>query len=1719
MTTALAAQLASIRAQSTNSHDLKAQKKAHSQSLLFEPRTAATQSFDVLYQICLEGFEDLCRLDFRFTQFANSIFSEQSKREDRTQMTAAQNHQLDNVLEDFLMLVSCRLLLKPALKAVEWLVRRFRTSRLGYQYPTLVSFWASIATEAIASTLDRASFSKLETQKQNHEDIILFILPVINEILSHEEMLELKVGCYMILTVLASKADLDDGVLTAMMEAVTTYWNKISHAGLICLSVLAEQRDNAQLPPKVFDALIAIKNLDDDLTTLKQQYKVDKLALGVILGIMKNLNKAKDPGKLRLIKILIETGTLSEKSTVSALQCIFSTMRDLKLDLNSPFDLKGALADLVLRLAESQSIGKLLRTHTSVDDIDLLGTRLQRIIGSDVETQDQMIEDVIMENDSPHDTANDFEDLIGRIPSQTAYEISFLSHSESYIFDSLAQVFSSASASESNLNRFSELAVLRKSLSMSEPLFFSFHVRFWCSDRPAHARASAIQMVSKYIEKENMTADAQMLLPYLVYALADPSLKVRRAAGELTTTLSTACREVLDTSKKSTMPILGKESIYGQGRETKDLSWLSQGDSYSFVVNVLSPSLQEFLLDEGHVSQFLSDTLNGSKHQTGPNTLGKDLKKSFRLSIFSFLCSHVVNMPLYKVKSRLLHVLNQVRKVGSASRTKLLMPVLSQLSHKSADDYRRICQNEGLDPSQFLESVMDIVSADDRDGIQSLKKIIESSNRPPFTSLKSAALHRLQGLWSSLKPDTQHSLANALLEEVIGKMTANSPADQEIGAVDTLQSLPLSTTVLQSFIETLPSLPSSSQDKLPASKRRRTSQGQSTDISPISEDLSLAIKRYAFVLELVADAKAERHPDLLKGLFQVLSHLEKSQINSKSMIDYLLVLTLDNMLAIAEKAQAVTSVSIKPSTIRSDVLVDCIRTTVSPQVRNSALLLVANLARITPESILHNVMPIFTFVGNNVLRQGDDFSVYVVKQTMESVIPQLVQSLHKQKNGPFAGVCELLLSFAAAFNHVPAPQRLQLFTSLVDRVGPKEYLFALSAILIDKYPADRKVLQFAADVASAYDVNIRLSAVTSLLDLVLDAQGQHPSSTVSSLISSKDHDSNSTGANLLQLPIVVLNDQALISRVQKKLAREGVDAMSIKEIFTSMLEKTFLLSKRFKDNERLTVVCLRVLDALLALLPMSNLVDTLQGLLECTEDHIRRRVLQSFQRRLDKVATKEPNQQRACLSFLSRLQSTIQDTSDVSLRHIAIGSVDKITEKFGKKDVSIVIESAKVISQDASLKATENGIRVVSLLCLATMVEVTGESSISFIPNAFSKALDNLTLSIQEDTEDTGLHDSVYTLLNAILLYIPWALSEGDSDRILKTSYESANAEMGEECNARRIEALQLMPKQMEAKAFFTALHRTWLNAMTEGPLAVSEYVSILRLGIDRHPKSIIVKQSENLGDLLMRMLDLRRIQLSPPTEDSYSIDEIEEVESAVNDVAVAMIYKLNDATFRPLFSRILEWSTHTESSDKSAKLHRQTSWYRFLYKFFNTLKSIVTSYSSFILDESVEILGSTSSENTDSTNLWRQVIVTLRKTFEHDQDEFYQSPNHFTPVHKALLAQFPKAAHIPLQPELIPAIAELAVVTDSAAHHQEMNRAILQHMRSDSAAVRLAAVQCERALTERLGEEWLALLPEMLPFISEALEDDEEDVEREVQRWVVGIEGILGESLTPMLQ
>ena len=52
----------------------------------------------------------------------------------------------------------------------------------------------------------------------------------------------------------------------------------------------------------------------------------------------------------------------------------------------------------------------------------------------------------------------------------------------------------------------------------------------------------------------------------------------------------------------------------------------------------------------------------------------------------------------------------------------------------------------------------------------------------------------------------------------------------------------------------------------------------------------------------------------------------------------------------------------------------------NPQTFHQALLLFAKMAKLAPESMIYNVMPVFTFMGSSVVNRDDAYSFRVVQQ-------------------------------------------------------------------------------------------------------------------------------------------------------------------------------------------------------------------------------------------------------------------------------------------------------------------------------------------------------------------------------------------------------------------------------------------------------------------------------------------------------------------------------------------------------------------------------------------------------------------------------------------------------------------------------------------------------------------------------------------------------------------
>ncbi|KAI1423612.1 armadillo-type protein [Xylaria sp. FL1777] len=1796
MATALAAQLAQIAANSKTSLGVKAQKAAHSKSLIFEPRVATSQSFQTLYAICREGFDELCQLDSRFVPFGTTIFSEQSQDENRIHMTAAENAELDKKVDSFLHLAGARLRLMPTIKAIEWLVRRFRiheyntttllstflpyhtipafvtllsilpsdlppvykfldpykkslvsppravlvhraihqldflttlstytldTCRAQQHYPALISFWGGIMTEAVNGMLDKMRSGRGAIQKSNDEDLFRLIGPIIRDALVMSNVPGLQIACYMVLTVYVAKGNLDDGTISALMEQLVAGWTTESlRPGLVCLSVLAQRRSAKQMSAKVTKALLKVQNLPELLADIGKEHDLEKLANGLCLALIDRIYKKGNSRGLPLIELLLLASVLNRQQSGVIFKYLLLAAYRVSDQVDEQGEIRRDLAATIVRLSQLESdVRDVFRQAINDTQVDL--DELEMRLGIQIRPRlpAQSTVDVEMEeNTNVQSQAESFEAAVERVGNfQTQGLGSCLRSRSLEIFGDLCTVYLSGLAESSNIAIFDRITPLHREQASRESFYFSFFMRIWCGPYPTLARVGALDMAKNRLKQDDCTGvDYQAFFPYGIAALNDPSKKVRRAAADLIAVLGNFYADTTASAHK-----WGLETLYDK---TDALEWMNLDTCRSFVRTVLLPSLEECVLNADYVIAIMNSALSSGSSSTahGPeNDKNSRLSHGMRRSILAFLASHVVHSPLLILKLRLGACLSQVKSISGTSRTQLLLPMLKQWTFLSADTARRLCSLEKIQESAIDRSSLEVLLPNEKEGIEFILHAVQTEELLLRQSFLHAAFLRIRDLWSSMKTETKHTVAQKMLE-LTQKDWSDDRSLASAEATDLLRNVELTTDILLYFLETLEPT-AKMADEPPPGKRRRTSssdnhRGLGTQATP---EISATLKQVTFVLQLVEGSNPEKHPQLLNALFNTLSELQHFRVLVGSELGYLQSLVLRSLLAMVPAYKDNTELTIDSTGGHGDLLVNCIQKSSSPAVQSTALLLVASLAKVAPDLVLNSVMPIFTQMGTSVLRQSDDYSAHVINQTVKEVVPPLIQSLRKGKVNPLAGSSELLLSFVTAYEHIPSHRRLGLFVSLVETLDAREFLFALLGMLTNMYSPTDQIMSFATEVFNYFTVEIQLQSLIKLLNLIADIFKPRPN--ISAILlgtnDQSERDPERIGLNELTLLPHLLSSRKLTTQISKLAERDDMEASKIRELYSTLLEDLLLLADSLKQRKSLYNCCGDALSKLLNLLSIGEFIKAVETLLDRPDAILRRKVLKAVEIRIDQESQVDGNSRTALLAFLPQLTEIIRVSDDVAYKHIAVGCVDKIAEKYGKKDPEAVAAAASTIAGDKCLGQDDMQLRVMALLCLASLVDVLQDGIVPVLPSAIPRALSYIAESFANGTRLQELHNAAYAFITALAQYLPYMLSGSYLGRILAVSRASAKSRMGRESNDARLQCLQFIAKQVEAKTMFTALEKSLSTYADAGQTAIREYLNVLGIAIDKHSKTDISKNVTILWSIFLNALDLRRLLHSQNDVDSEFVRHIGQVEEIVNNVALRLVYKLNDAAFRPVFSQLMEWSTAVPKKETVGRNLRLLSVYGFLLTFFSNLKSIVTSYATYVVENAAGVVKTADLTNVDERELWRKALQVLTQCFEHDQDEFWQAPAHFNAIAPVLISQLSHAPSIDLAKDLIPAIVELAATADSQEHQKELNSSLLKNLRSGHAPVRLAVVKCQQALTDKLGEEWLSMLPEMLPYISELQEDDDEDVERETNRWIVGIETVLGESLDAMLQ
>ncbi|KAL6253388.1 snoRNA-binding rRNA-processing protein utp10 [Rhinocladiella similis] len=1821
-TSAFAAQLRTIAAKSTNELDLRARRDAHAESLIFDRPVAAKQDWDTVYQICVEGYQELCVLDSRLREFDQNLFSPQAKEQDREQLNKAQNEALGVVIERCLAILGSKILLRPGVRAVEWLVRRFRvhvyntsvflatflpyhetpvfrnllsiipankivnewkflgpyhkpaanvprhalvysatnndaffsyfnnyvlrTCQEGAGHPQLLRFWGTLVVEAVTGRLNQVRSGRKEVEKQRLEDALSKIIPLLEEGFEIRDSPEVTVTCFTISLLLASNSNLQDVAIDSLMRSVAPHIqtdDSDSKSALACLIVLATRKNEPKVPKQVLELLIKQQDLKQRLLELKGQVPVASFLEVLVNSTLTGLKRSNLDSRFAFVERLFDlSSALVDTSCLS--QCLAVVLRKLEAATGPPS--REYLTSLLRRLNDNPSFAPVFPQAVQLSGQSL--SDIEAVIETAIETMDdvRMIDSNQMELTEvlPDDSfdSEKLDSMLANLPAESV-DLSFLATRTSPLFDQLLQAFALCHKSEDASARFENLPLWGSSDDRPSELKTSFFLRMAFKATTTAQQVAVLRSLSKGLENASHVP-SQMLFPYLTTILADPVQPVRRGAAACLLALRKRLAE--DSTETSSVETT---ELY-DGLSMKNIKRLPPSNTVKLLDQVLIPNMEECVLEASHVRRALETAFDSPSRSSssGAKTANVELKKSLKHDLFDQLIVCATITPLTKVKLRVIELLSGVQKVGSTSTSKALAPVLKNWASLKDDEAKSIATAENLALAHIDAVMVQIINGRSKEAVEQALEMLNEASEHMRPALVTAFFDRLILIWRDVRRESQISSAGLLFD-----MSFSDSHALASGSRNVLQSVTLSTEMLASFFELASSGISDLQTLAPPKKKRRTSHGRESLPRELAQTLTLVDSRLTFALELVENSKPENHTQLLGDLFEVLISLRRTEDRGVPASPYLTTLCLSSILSIINKIREARKPDLDVSKIRPDLVIDCARSSENPQVQSIALLLAASLASLAPDRILHTIMPIFTFMGHGILAKEDERSIYVTNQAIDQIIPSLVTTLKKQDaNNLVLSTSSLLSSFVTAYDHIPQHRRNTFYQRLLNRLGAEDFAFALIALLVSRR-RQQDMSVFFSSLVGNLSPSTQLSTQQKILDLVNDIFSDNPHNAEPLLNitkNTKKDQREETAKILLATSSKLLASSGLMFSV-KRLHRLGeAEAESFWKVYRSSLTQfLFMLKDQKVNHPSLTNTTRNCLNALLELPSIAELIHIMPELLS-EMDQIGDKELQPLALRVlatqfQHHAPKDSHTQSEAMTLLPTIQTIIASSEDEAFRHAAITLLDRIVEVYGRKSPDAIITASSVLIEgDHGLNSQDSRTQVMSLLCLASAVEALKEAAVPIVPSSMPRVLGLLESSVAGDAGNTELHNAAFTLLSSFVSHVSFMVSDGNVVDILKLCHKSSAASnLDPSCKESRVEALELLAKKIDLSIVTDSLNEVWKDIVADLTLeTVTEYFGLLSRAIDRNSKSTVVRNADSISTFILQVMDLRRLSSSPSNEASLPLEDVKLVESQLQDLSIPFIYKLNDSTFRPLFETWVDWAikpTDLSAEEGGAKTARQTSLFGFVNHFFVTLKSIVTSYASYILEAANAVLrsatGSATNMSSEDMSLYKSTLTLLITVMDHDADGFFASPGHFSPLSDLLVSQLTlasarsKSLRATVGELAITAIVKLATATmDTPSHHHAINHGLCQLRHKPSAAVRLGAIRTHLALTqdENVGEEWVNNVVvgastegvggsgETMVYVNESLEDDDEEVEREVRRWVHMVREMVGEDV-----
>uniref|UniRef100_A0A4W3IZH4 HEAT repeat-containing protein 1 n=1 Tax=Callorhinchus milii TaxID=7868 RepID=A0A4W3IZH4_CALMI len=939
-------------------------------------------------------------------------------------------------------------------------------------------------------------------------------------------------------------------------------------------------------------------------------------------------------------------------------------------------------------------------------------------------------------------------------------------------------------------------------------------------------------------------------------------------------------------------------------------------------------------------------------------------------------------------------------------------------------------------------------------------------------------------------------------------------------------------------------------------KRRQKMKSQELQgAEPVPPIDNVYWQRVTLILELMQHKKKLKRPQILiPALFSLLSRCLDPSLSEEASLEYTKQLLLNCLLNLCQKLSPdgtkISKDVLDEEKFNVELIVQCVRGSNVPQTHHHALLLLGTAAGIFPDKVLHNIMPIFTFMGANVMRLDDSYSFKVINNTVKTVIPALIQANDEGsveiKEHVNKVVTNIIHVFVDALPHVPEHRRLPILSQLIDTVSAERFLWVLLLLLFEQHvtktsaPANgdkeailERDVEFWISVCCEFGVQEQLLSLMNMLrylaKLPEDKEGKRKPGEAELLFNVETHSAKQLRHfKFLSVSFMVqlLASNSFVGKVIKIILLEeilcyiNVVARCVEENAEKPTAKFWrsLLNRSYD-----------VLDKVNALLPTETFIPVIRGLMSNPLPSVRRKAMDLLNNKLQQHKTAwQDHQVTLLLNLIEDLLSIVsskekEEEEQAVNRQTALYSLKLLCKCFGTNQqnpfVPVLTTAVDLITGDSE---EERNVLASALLCVAEVTSALKALAIPQLPRLMPGLLKMLR------NHKALLSNEIYLLsavaaLQKVTETLPHFISPyllGILTQITCLTQIASRPSHSSQLNLRLTSLRTTLATKLAPRVLLPAVSKCYNKLVDTNQNCLGPLMLILKENISHMEKEQLNSHQSELTSFFLKALDFRADHLE------VDLDKVSEIEGHIINCLIVMVMKLSEITFRPLFFKLFDWSK-SEGQPKD----RMITFSRLADCIADKLKGLFTLFAGNLVKPFADILNQTNSVKTDeaffdskwntekSCLLLQFVINCLHKIFLYD-------------THRFVSKERADALMMPLVDQLenmlggeekykervvthvIPCVAQFSVALGDDSLWKPLNYQILLKTRDSLAKVRFSALLMLLELASKLKENYMLLLPEAIPFLAELLEDESEEVENQCQKVIQQLEVILGEPL-----